>query len=319
LNEWEIIAEIKRTIGETERNYSQIGDDVAYFTMEGRKVVVKSDMLVERTDVPRQMTFRQAARKSIVSCVSDFAAKGVRPKAVLLSIGLERGTPDSKILDLIHGFRDAKEEFGTQIIGGDTSETDSLVIDCIMVGDAEQIIPRSGARPGDIILSSGKFGYTSVGMEVLLKSANAPEPLKTRSIQSVLQPAPSLEFGLVAKDYARASTDSSDGLAISLYQLAEGSGVGIDVDSLPVDEQLSAFAREHSLSKNELALYGGEEFHIICALAPGKFDSFSRTARRRKIEFHKIGKANGKRGRVTLKVRGEPAVEIEKRGWTHLG
>src|ERR1043165_10033265 len=52
-------------------------------------VVFKCDMLVESTDVPAGMKPWQIARKSIVACVSDLSAKGVKPPYIcVISIGL---------------------------------------------------------------------------------------------------------------------------------------------------------------------------------------------------------------------------------------
>jgi thiamine monophosphate kinase len=67
-----------------------VGDDVAAVplkTGEGEVAVLKTDMLVAKTDVPVGMTLWQAARKAIVAPVSDFAAKGAVPVAVQVAVG----------------------------------------------------------------------------------------------------------------------------------------------------------------------------------------------------------------------------------------
>ena len=67
------------------------GDDVSAVDLgNGQVAVLKTDMLVGKTDVPRDMSLWQAARKTVVMNVSDFAAKGVQPVAVLVSLGLPR-------------------------------------------------------------------------------------------------------------------------------------------------------------------------------------------------------------------------------------
>ncbi|MEM2936836.1 MAG: AIR synthase related protein [Candidatus Bathyarchaeia archaeon] len=67
------------------------GDDVSAVQLDGNRLaVVKTDMLVGKTDVPPGMSLRQAARKAVVMNISDFAAKGVKPLIVLSSIGLPR-------------------------------------------------------------------------------------------------------------------------------------------------------------------------------------------------------------------------------------
>ena len=90
MNEYEIIDLLTRTAGKLPAGYSPIGDDVATLPSSPGKLVLKSDMLVGRTDVPPGMTWRQAGRKAVAMCVSDFAAKGVSPK---VADGLPGYTP----------------------------------------------------------------------------------------------------------------------------------------------------------------------------------------------------------------------------------
>ena len=47
-------------------------------------------MLVEHTDVPPKMTFKQIARKALVSCISDLSTKGIKPTIALISLGIPR-------------------------------------------------------------------------------------------------------------------------------------------------------------------------------------------------------------------------------------
>ena len=68
------------------------GDDVSAINLNDKQVaVLKTDMLVGKTDVPKQMSLTQAARKAIVMNISDFASKGVQPSAALVALGLPRG------------------------------------------------------------------------------------------------------------------------------------------------------------------------------------------------------------------------------------
>ena len=65
------------------------GDDVSAVNLsENHVAVLKTDMLVGKTDVPGEMSLFQAARKAIVMNVSDFASKGVQPTAALVALGL---------------------------------------------------------------------------------------------------------------------------------------------------------------------------------------------------------------------------------------
>ncbi|MDQ6723776.1 MAG: hypothetical protein M3Z01_05875, partial [Thermoproteota archaeon] len=70
-------------------------DDISLISLN--KVIKKSnkeyslaitcDMLVEHTDIPPKMTFKQIARKSLVSCISDLSTKGIQPVIALISLG----------------------------------------------------------------------------------------------------------------------------------------------------------------------------------------------------------------------------------------
>src|SRR4030066_1851202 len=80
------------------------GDDVAAVNLNGEMVaVLKTDMLVDKTDVPEGMSLWQAARKAIVMNVSDFAAKGVVPKAALVALGLPRGLLQEDVEEIARG------------------------------------------------------------------------------------------------------------------------------------------------------------------------------------------------------------------------
>ena len=65
------------------------GDDVSAVNLDQKQVaVLKTDMLIAKTDVPEGMTLFQAARKALIMNVSDFASKGVQPTAALVALGL---------------------------------------------------------------------------------------------------------------------------------------------------------------------------------------------------------------------------------------
>ena len=121
-------------------------------------IVLKSDMLVESTDAPKIMKPWQIARKSILACVSDFASKGIRPYACIISIGIPRKYSKKDIIDLATGFSLASKEYKVPILGGDTNESKELTIDCNMVGitslSRNKIPSRNGANAGDLIAVS---------------------------------------------------------------------------------------------------------------------------------------------------------------------
>lgn len=319
MDERAIIGILVEVLGQPKPPFSSIGDDVAYLPAKKGKLVIKSDMLVAKTDVPKGMELWQAARKSIVMCISDFAAKGVAPLAGLISLGIPRSFDEHHIRALAEGFRRAEEEFGIEILGGDTNEAEGLVIDCCMMGFADSIVRRRGAKPGDLVVTTGSFGYSSAGLAILLHGLKAEEGFRERAISSVVMPQPRLKIGMVLakKRLPSASIDSSDGLALSLYELALQSRVGIEVENLPTTDEVIRFAKMNDLRLDELVLYGGEEFEIVATIPKDKLIEAERVARR-------VGKSIVIMGRVTkdypnvILVRDGHRIKVERKGWVHL-
>ncbi|MEM2749465.1 MAG: thiamine-phosphate kinase [Candidatus Bathyarchaeia archaeon] len=296
-------------------------DDVSAVPIGGDMVaVVKVDMLVGKTDVPPGMSLRQAARKAIVMGVSDFAAKGVKPLAALVSLGLPGDFREEDVREIGLGIGEGAREYGIYIIGGDTNESSDLIIDCALIGlgDMRRIVRRSGARPGDILAVTGHFGKTSSGLKILLEGLSPPEHLRKPLIESVLTPKARLREGLALADLGAltSSIDSSDGLAWSLHELSEASKVGFLIERVPVAPEAEEFAREYNLDPLDLSLYGGEEYELVVTVKPELWDKARDALREIGAELIEIGKVT-EEGGVRLKANGELRV-IERRGWEHF-
>jgi thiamine-monophosphate kinase len=287
-------------------------DDVVLLDKD---IVFKSDMLVSSTDVPHGMKAWQVARKSIVSCVSDLAAKGISPYAAIISLGIPNSCELSYIKGLAEGFAIASNEFGVKIVGGDTNEACELVIDCSMIGFAAGKVPtRGGAKPGDIVAVSGRFGSAPAGLAILLRNAIAASSVfRKQAVDSVLQPKPRQRFGLALAKYFSSSIDSSDGLAISLYELASQSGVDIIIDSIPAVESLHKFALENSLDLRELVFHGGEEYEIVATISQTKLRQANLAARKARVCLHIIGRVQSGSGDVFVRKE-----LLENRGYRHF-
>jgi thiamine-monophosphate kinase len=306
LDEKEIIRIFADKLG-----YAEL-DDVA---LVDKKIVFKTDMLVASTDVPPGMEAWQVARKSVVSCVSDFAAKGVRPHAAMVSLGLPRISTRPYVEGLAKGFAGASKEFGVKIVGGDTNEAGGLVIDCSMIGFASgsRMPARSGAKPGDIVVVSGMFGLPPSGLAILMRGAVTAGEFRKQAIESVLEPRPRQKFGMALAKYFSSSIDSSDGLAISLYELASQSGVDIVVENVPAAEAVEKFAQENGLDAHELVFHGGEEYEIVATIPKAKLKQAVSAARKAGVGLYVIGRVQKGVGDVFVRKK-----LLENRGYVHF-
>ena len=311
---------IRSIVGRARRlpkGYSKIGDDVAVVPTGDGRLVLKVDMLVEHTDVPAGMTYRQAARKAVAMCVSDFAAKGARPDSFVVSLGLKKGVSQEQVDALGWGFRDAEKEWDVLLVGGDTNEAKELVIDCAMVGFAKRLVPRRGARPGDVLVVTGLFGYPPAGLRVLKGSVVAEGKFTEKARASVLDPTPSLEVGVAIGPFLSSAMDSSDGLARSLHTLAAESRVGFEVTMLPAAAGVQGFAETNGLSLEELVFEGGEEYVIVGTVPKSRIAGAREAVSRAGGELFEIGKVTSGAGRVML-ATGKKRRRISDVGWTHL-
>lgn len=314
MDEYDIIALLTKTAGRLPAGYSPIGDDVASLGTSAGRLILKADMLVRRTDVPPGMTWRQVGRKAVAMCVSDFASKGVRPTAFMVSLGIPRKTRPGEIRSLARGFRDGIEEWGPHLVGGDTNEADDLIVDCILVGFAEHHVERRGARPGDLVVVTGDFGTTSAGLKILLDGARCESRFRRAALKNVYLPIPRLELGVALGGMLSSAMDSSDGLAICLHTLADASGVGIRLDSLPYAKELERFASLNHYRLEELVLFGGEEYEIVCTVPKDRLEAAMKVAGSLSSELRVIGEVT--KGGGVMKQDGKT---VEKKGWIQLG
>ncbi|MDE1858658.1 MAG: thiamine-phosphate kinase [Thaumarchaeota archaeon] len=312
-----VIRSIARAAGRLPKNYARIGDDVAVFPSRRGDVVFKTDMLVEHTDVPAGMTYRQAARKTVSMCVSDFAAKGVRPEAFMVSVGLRRDVGQSQVDGLAAGLRDASRKWEIHLVGGDTNEAEELVIDCAMIGFAQRVVRRRGASPGDVLVVSGPFGFPPAGLRILTAGAKASPGFSRKAVRSVLEPAPDLDVGLALAPFLTSSMDSSDGLARSIHTLARESGVGFELARLPMGDGVGTFAAANGLDPWPLVVEGGEEYVIVGTVRKADLDEASGAARKAGGRLIPIGSATERKGTVVLRERGVMRA-VRDEGWTHL-
>jgi len=298
------------------------GDDVSAIEINDKYLaVLKTDMLVASTDVPPRMSFWQASRKAIVMNVSDFAAKGVKPTAILISLGLPKELAKKNVIEEIaEGLNAGAREYNAYILGGDTNETCDLIIACMLYGIAEKnrIISRSGAKPGDYVAVTGLFGKTYAGLKILLENLKTPKQIERRLVNSVLMPKARLKEGLALAETeaVTASIDSSDGLAWSLHEIAKVSKVGFEIDKVPIAPEAKKFAEIYNLDLLELCFYGGEEYELVVTIKPKLWDKVRKEIEKVGGKLIRVGKVTKERT-IHLKIE-EKVIPIEARGWEHF-
>ena len=292
------------------------GDDVAAFALNQKNLaVLKTDMLVGKTDMPPGMSFRQASRKAMVMTVSDFAAKGVKPLAGVVAFGIPAHLTTHDIDELAKGIGSAAQEYGFYIIGGDTNECEDLTIAVSLFGVSplNGLVTRAGAKPGDVLVVSGPFGSTSAGFKIVFQNLRASHARESLT-RSIYMPKARLELGLHLKRFgASSSIDSSDGLAWSLHELSQASRVGFIVRELPVSSEVKDFASLNRLDIFDLVFYGGEEFEIVATVSRRKWNQNRKSLAESLIPIGEVT-----RRKELIFQSGRRKRRIERRGYEHF-
>lgn len=312
LNERQIINIFQKNLGK--RKF--VGEDVELFNLGKTNCIVNVDTLVESTDMPPRTKISDAARKSIVACVSDFAAKGVKPLFGTISVTIPRNYSKSKISELSKGIGNASKEFGVKILGGDTNEGKELAINVSLIGFSDKIVRRKGAGVGDIIFVTGPFGYSAAGLKILLYKKKSSRNFAKKAKSATLRPKCKLNFGLKAKNYFSSSMDSSDGLSTTLNQLSKQSGKRFVISKIPANADLIEFSKLNKLNAYNLIFDGGEEYEIVFTASPKNRRKITNLAKKLRVPLKEIGNVTNGSG-VVLYQNGK-TLRIRDSGWQHF-
>ena len=297
-------------------NKKFISEDVETFTLGKTKIIAKIDTMVESTDIPKKMKLSDAARKSVIACVSDFAAKGVKPEYGIISINLPKTISRVKIDNIANGFKKACKEYGISIIGGDTNAGKEIVFNVCIFGNSNNIVTRKGSNKDDLIFVTGPFGYTSIGLNILINNKKEKNNFVKKSIKSVINPKPKLSFGLKNKKYFSSSMDSSDGLSTTLNEMAKQSGKKFIVDQMPSNKDLEDYVKKKNLNLNSIIFNGGEEYEFVFTVPVKYRKNIIKNAKLSKTPIIEIGYVTSGKG-VFLKNNNKNII-VKDLGWKHF-
>jgi thiamine-monophosphate kinase len=264
----------------------------------------------------------QLARKALRVNLSDLAAKGARPLGFLLSLVLPGDVTDSWLSSFAAGLQADAEAYGCPLFGGDTDRTPGpLTISIAMFGAVPTgtIVQRAGARPGDRVMVTGTIGDAALGVK-LRRGAAWKLTLAAREhlLSRYLVPQPRNELAQALRDHASAAMDVSDGLAGDLTKLCRVSEVAasIEVTKVPLSEAAgTALAAEPSLLETILA--GGDDYEILCTVAPGKAEAFHAAAASLKVPLTEIGVVAQGEGARFLDAGGK-ALQLSHLSYSHF-
>ncbi len=292
IGEFGLIDRLAKIIGKpSSKVIIGVGDDAAVLEIPGSRLkiqnrsknqnhkylLITTDTLIEnihfklpqkngrnREFILRRDPFFLLGKKALAVNISDIAAMGGVPTFAVVTIGAPSGFSVERIVGLYKGIKAEAVRHQVSIVGGDTVRSPrELIISITLLGEVEKdnLLTRSGAKAGDMICVTGKFG--------------GPASHKF-DIRYSLPKGRLKEAQTIARSrLAHSLIDSSDGLVRSVIELCKASKVGARIweEKVPV-------ASGATLAQ---ALYGGEEYELVFTVPKAKL------SRLNKVKFSIVG------------------------------
>ncbi len=295
IDEREFHAWLARTFPSGHGGLLPLGDDAAALRPPpGRVAVLTTDALVEGTHFLRRSPPARVGAAAAAVNLSDLAAKGATPAALLFALVIPPGTPRAWAEAVSRGGERLAARYRAHLVGGDTKPGPVRAVVGLALGwgRPNRLAPRSGARAGDLLATTGVVGRGGLAAAHLRAKGRPARHV----LCELLDVRPRLVEGRALARWATAMLDTSDGVADACRLLAQASGVHVVVEErrLPLAPGLAALARTPA-DRRALAFFGGD-YELLLALRPRDFPRAERAVRARGGRLTRIGRIEAGRG-----------------------
>lgn len=269
---------LKRTVSRLNASdYAVVGsgDDAAVIASADGRFVVTTDTMIEGYDFRLDWsTGFDLGWKAVATNVSDVAAMGAKPTALVVAIAVPGSTPITFLEKFADGLRAACEALapGCGVVGGDLASSEQVFISVTAHGDLEGRAPvlRSGAKPGDVLAVAGTLGRAAAGLSLLFSGDLDAISAYDALVDIQRRPEPPIAAGIGLN--ATAMLDLSDGLTRDAARIAKASGVKLVINSKDLngfEAMLDDVAMRLGVSVQDWVLGGGEDHSLLATFAPG--------------------------------------------------
>ena len=280
------------------------GDDMALLEWPSNRLLCAVDQVVVGVHVTTSTPIELIARKAVARNLSDVAAMGALPVAILACATLPVAMTQEAAHELLASVRQWGREFGAPLIGGDTTiHTDvaaPLVLSITVLATPRTdgiVVTRSGACVGDLLIVSGALGG-SFGEEGLGRHLTFTP--RVRAAQTLID---------ALGTRVHAMMDLSDGLGVDSGRMMHASSQkgGCALQAQFLAEQIPCQCGV-TLS---CALGDGEDYELLAAIdgraaAPSGFTVVGQVVARAESD-----------PRLAVVLIGNECEDATQLGWTH--
>jgi len=243
------------------------GDDAAVLRVRKGHVVVSTDMLVEGRHFRRDWAeAADVGHRAAAQNLSDINAMGGVATALTVGLATPPGLPVAWAVDFSRGFEEECAVVGAHLVGGDVTESDTLMLAVTAMGDAPRPVRRDGALPGDVVAIAGRLGLAGAGYAALSRGFRSPR----QAVEAHRVPQPPYAAGpQAAAAGATSMTDVSDGLVADAGHLAAASGVAIDLwtEAFVVHEAVETVGGALGIDPLRFVLTGGDDYALVATFS----------------------------------------------------
>lgn len=305
-----------------------VGDDAAVIDHFGKQTVITTDLLIEGVHFDLAYTpLKHLGYKSIVVNLSDIYAMNATPTQVTLSIGVSSRFSVEALEEFYEGVYAACEEYGVDLIGGDTASSQKgFIVSVTALGEViqENVVERSTAKKGDLICCSGDLGGAYIGLlflerekKIFIESPQVQPDLENESyvIGRLLKPRARkdiIEFFDANGIKPSSMMDISDGLSSELLHICEKSGVGCMIyeEKLPIAEDTRKAAYKFEIDPTACALSGGEDYELLFTISQDDYEKLTLNE-----QISVIGYITEAEEGAKFKSKGGNTFDITAQGW----
>jgi thiamine-monophosphate kinase len=270
MGEFELLARIRARLPQPGPHVRLGSGDDAAVVVPGGATATSVDALIDGVHFRREWSNpAQIGAKALAVALSDLAAMGAEPGEAYVVLGIPADLDEDGCIELLDGIVKVAEETGTTLAGGDVTRAPALTLAMTVVGhaqSADDLVTRSGARPGDALVVTDELGGAAAGLLSLEANEERPELIARQ-----LEPKPRLAEGrALAKAGATAMIDLSDGLGGDANHLAQASAVGLRIDA-------TALPLADGVTDLTLAVSGGEDYELLATIPPDRIAAIPAT------------------------------------------
>ncbi|WP_194840952.1 thiamine-phosphate kinase [Filobacillus milosensis] len=265
-----------------------IGDDGAIVKPPfDSDLVMATDTMVNNIHFSLDyMTFEDVGYRVLAANLSDLAAMGSSPLYYLVNITSPKYMTNSNLKRIIDGMKELAGQYKMDLIGGDTTSGNELVITVTVLGSLpnSKYRLRSSARLNDIVFVTGNLGESGYGLKLL--QSNVEHHYFN---QKHIRPSPRIDFVDATTNVKRMClNDISDGLSSELYEIAEASKVSIAIDwaEVPFHDEMASL--DHT-ELRKLTLSSGEDFELVGTCSDEDWNKIREVCDQHQIKVTQIG------------------------------